>query len=90
MRFISPKENISLYAISIIALASFLSGYIFRGLTAFNGLGPKVATKVISDIAVNSMATSTMICDLGDLCRKQKLYREAEKHCTFSMSRSSE
>lgn len=46
---------------------------------AFNELEPKVAIKVISDIAANSIATSTMICDLGDLCRKQKLYREAEK-----------
>ena len=46
---------------------------------AFNNLEPKVATKVISDIAANSVATSTMICDLGDLYRKQKLYREAEK-----------
>ena len=47
---------------------------------AFNNLEPKVATKVISDIAANSIATSTMICDLGDLYRKQKLYREAEKN----------
>ena len=46
---------------------------------AFNNLESKVATKVISDIAANSITTSTMICDLGDLCRKQKLYREAEK-----------
>ena len=46
---------------------------------AFNNLESKVATKVISDIAANGIATSTMICDLGDLCRKQKLYREAEK-----------
>ena len=33
MQFTSPRENIPLYAISIIALASPLSGYIFRGLT---------------------------------------------------------
>ena len=33
MRFINPKENIPLYAISIIALASPLSGYVFRELT---------------------------------------------------------
>ncbi len=46
---------------------------------ASNELEPKVATKVISDIAANSITTSTMICDLGDLYRKQKLYREAEK-----------
>ena len=47
---------------------------------AFNNLEPKVATRVISDIAANRRATSTMICDLGDLYRKQKLYREAEKN----------
>ena len=36
MRFISPKENIPLYAISVIALAAPLSGYVFRELTAYN------------------------------------------------------
>ena len=36
MKHCNPKENIPLYAISVIALASPLSGYIFRGLTAYN------------------------------------------------------
>ena len=36
MQSTNPKENISLYAISVIALASPLSGYAFRGLTAYN------------------------------------------------------
>ena len=36
MRFINPKENIPLYAISVIALAAPLSGYVFRELTAYN------------------------------------------------------
>ena len=34
MQSTNPKENIPLYAISVIALAVPLSGYIFRGLTA--------------------------------------------------------
>ena len=36
MQSTNPKENIPLYAISVIALASLLSGYIFRGLTTYN------------------------------------------------------
>ena len=36
MQSTNPKENIPLYSISVIALASPLSGYIFRGLTAYN------------------------------------------------------
>ena len=32
----NPRENIPLYAISVIALAAPLSGYVFRGSAAYN------------------------------------------------------
>jgi len=53
---------------------------LFFAKAAFNYIEPEMATKIIVEMTEYSITTSTMLCDLGILYQRQKLYSKAEKY----------